>query len=396
MSKIVVLTTQYLGIPSANGICARNIVCELKKMGNEVCVVCFENNSDNKANKGIYPIRQCKSAETHSVIQKITRTMKVALGSTEPLINHQLVNEYLKSLKRINKKGKIDLIIAMYFPFETVEAMYQFKEEFKDVKTYIYELDSIADGVAKKSIVHYFYNKRYDQWLREVYSGISATIIMKTHEEYWRKEFFPLFPKKLLIADLPVLTPKSYSFNVSTKIRMIYSGVIDKRYRSPSYLLKVLESLSKKIEFEFDFYSKGNCEDELVSAANLINGVKHHGYVTPAELDLAIENACFLVNIGNAISRSVPSKLITYISYGKPIIHFALQKNDVCIDYLRRYKNALIIDQSNPVEISVEQMFAFLTSYTDKHIPFEILEKEFYMNDPKYSANLICRQLGES
>ena len=396
MSNFVLLSTYYLSIPSANGICARNIANQLRQMGHKVFVVCYDDHQsvNNDSGEFFYTIPKKPSEQAHSIVQKIARTAKVAIGSVEPILDETLTNNYYKAICAISSKYPIDGIIAMYFPFESVEAMIRFLNQGSSIKSFIVELDSVGDGVSNSKLLG-IYDRAYERWLRKVYSTVTATIIMKSHEEYWKKLFYNSFSNKLLLSDIPVLTPKEFTYVPSERVSMIYSGIIDKRYRSPEYLLDSLKKLSTVIPFSFDFYSKGDCEDDILKAKSSINGINQHGYVEPEVLEAALEKADFLVNIGNAMSRSVPSKLITYISYGKPIIHFASQNNDVCIDYLKRYPNALIIYQSNPLEMSVEQMIAFMRKNKGKSIPYEQLEKEFYMNDPKFSADLICRQLGQ-
>lgn len=394
MSNFVLLSTYYLNIPSANGICARNIVNQLRQRGHKVFVVCYGNHQSFNSNSDeyIYTIPTKSTGQPHNIVQKIARTAKVAMGSFEPIIDEELTNNYYNAISEINNKHSIDGIIAMYFPFESVEAMIRFLKQGNNIKSIMVELDSVGDGVSNSKLLG-IYDRVYERWLKKVYSIVTATIIMKSHEEYWKKLFYSTFANKLLISDIPVLTSRDYIYVPSEKINMIYSGIIDKRYRSPEYLLDILKKLSTVISFSFDFYSKGDCENDISDAKLSINGINQHGYVEPEILESALEKADFLVNIGNALSRSVPSKLITYISYGKPIIHFASQQNDVCIDYLRRYPNALIVDQSNPVEVSFDQLIAFIENNIGKHIPYEIIEQEYYMNDPQYSADLICKIL---
>lgn len=396
MSNIVVLSTLYLNIPSANGLCARNLVDAFRNKGHEVYVVCYEKETlqDEQRRDRIFTVQQPANDVTHSTLQKIIRTTKVLLGSTRPLLNEQLVEEYYQRLCEISRRTKIDAIIAMYFPFESVEAMNRFSKHNKEVKTFIYELDSQGDGVSKSQIYE-IYNKRYETWLKRMYKDVTAVIVMKSHEAYWKRTFEPTYSEKLLIADLPILRKKSIQeSHPHEETRLIYSGLIEKRYRSPSYLLSVLKELhSRGFKFYISFYSKGDCEDEIATVAREVTEISQHGFVTPDELDVAINETDVLISIGNSFSRSVPSKIISYLSYGKPIIHFSAQENDVCNEYLSKYDLALVVKQTMTVKQASDLVIDFLGKTKGETVSFNDVQRNFFLNDPDYCANLICKTL---
>jgi len=272
--------------------------------------------------------------------------------------------------------------------------MNRFSKHNKEVKTFIYELDSQGDGVSKSQIYE-IYNKRYETWLKRMYKDVTAVIVMKSHEAYWKRTFEPTYSEKLLIADLPILRKKTIKVSrPHEETRMIYSGLIEKRYRSPSYLLSVLKELhSREFKFHMSFYSKGDCEEEIAEVAREVNEISQHGFVTPDELDVAISETDVLISIGNSFSRSVPSKIISYLNYGKPIIHLSSQEDDVCCEYLGRYNLALVIKQSMTVEQASALVIEFLERTRNKTIIFEDVQRAFIMNDPDYCANLICKKM---
>ena len=395
MRRIVLLSNRYLNIPSANGICARNLVNTLRNKGHEVFVICYENKTliDEIDQEYIYTIPEPNQNIHHNTIEKVIRTIQVMSGSTKPIIDEELTDTYYKSLCTIDGRKKIDAIIAVYFPFESVEAMRRFAIDRKDVKTFIFELDSVGDGVSKKHWLYDIYNWAYEKWLNKVYSQINYIFIMQSHVDYWKARFGAHYSNKMVPSDIPVLvekhsTPKAQEKSIES-IKMIYSGLIEKRYRSPSYLLSVLEMLSRRIDYEFAFYSKGDCEDEIAKVKSKVQGIHQCGYVTPNELDRAISESDFLVSIGNSVSRSVPSKIISYLGYGKPIIHFSSQENDVCNEYLREYPLSLIINSEDSIEISVQRITDFISLHLRDTVDFSLIQKIYYENTPEYSCDLI-------
>ncbi len=392
MSNIVVLSTLFLNIPSANGLCARNLVDAFRKKGHEVYVVCYEKETlhDEQRKDQILTVQQPANVVTHSVLQKAIRTSKVLLGSTKPLINEILVESYYQKLCEIAQRTRIDAIVAMYFPFESVEAMNRFSKNNKGVKTFIYEVDSQGDGVSKSQIYEIF-NRRYESWLKWMYRDATAIIIMKSHEAYWKNTFGADYSEKLLIADLPILQNKVQKTSLfHDRIGMIYSGVIEKRYRSPAYLLSVLKELHNRgFDFFTSFYSKGDCEEEISDVAREVPEIRQHGFVTPDELDAAISEADVLISIGNSFSRSVPSKIISYLSYGKPIIHFSSQENDVCNEYLEKYPLALSINEKTTAVEAADIIMQFTNKSRPIVVSYEQVASMFTENTPDYSTELI-------
>jgi len=395
MSNIVLITSNYLDKPFANGICAINIVNELLQMGHEVDVICYnnDNDKDSTTNNRIHTVDKTRITSRYVklvFLKKVIRAVKFTLGLDVLSLDKRLVNNYIKKLYDLNRYKKIDLLIAMYFPLESIEALYEFKLRNRHIKGVVYELDSVADGVAQSHFQKQI-NRRYERRLLKIYELLDSIIVMKSHKNYWLKVFGKLFDSKLFIADIPVLNKKNSSVTSNnTPISMIYSGILANKYRSPLYLLSVLYELEKRLDFKFIFFSKGDCEYEIEKATQTIKGVAQKGFVAIEELEQEILKTDFLVSIGNSVSRSVPSKIITYISYGKPIIHFSSQIDDVCNEYFSKYPLALVIDQSSSIETSSTRILNFINKTRGKTIDFITIQKLFAMNTPKYSALLIC------
>lgn len=398
MSNIVILTSIYLDTPSANGICAKNIVSQLKSIGHSVDVICYENSTfpDNR----FFDIHTVKKSSVisngffSSIFRKFKLGSKIILGDATTIMDENLVNLYYRKLEEVDQNKPIDIVIAFFFPIESLEAMYLFKLKHDSVDTISFELDSIGDGIVqsrKVQIVNYVYSR----WLKKIYERIDSIIVMKSHAEYWKREYAP-FVEKMHIADIPVLVPHPYSLKSDGRCTMIYAGLIEKRYRNPSYLLKVLLELKQRLDFDFYFFSKGDCENEITKAATQHTGIRKMGFVKPEVLQTFLAHADFLISIGNSVSNSLPSKLIAYMASGKPIIHFSSQKKDICREYLSQYPLGLIIDQSLPGSQACSLMYDFIMKNRGKNLEFDDIKQKFYLNTPEYSAKLIDKTLNNN
>ena len=264
------------------------------------------------------------------------------------------------------------------------------KELFPDIVTVIYELDSVGDGVFSSSIRNIVATKNYERWLTGVYNYADAVIIMKSHERYWMKTWGKKFSKKLLIADIPVLRERNFSkTQISNSVIMLYGGMLGKKYRSPQYLLLLLEKLATKKNIYMDFYSKGDCEDLINDFSKKNKFVRQHGYVGPKELNYAVCNADVLVSLGNKVSNSIPSKLISYFSYGKPVVHLSSKSDDICREYVNQYPLGLVLDECDSVEDNADKFYDFIEKTKNITESFANVSKSLLMNTPTFSVNLI-------
>lgn len=390
MSKIVVLTTTYLNRPYANGVCARYIVRALRSLGHTVNVVCFADDSipDDEIGQ-VYCVpkpRKSVGWQKMGLLRKVDRMIKAIIS---PRMNNALVDCYVAATKECLRANHSDVVISMFFPIEGPEALKRIKRTEPGIITIVYELDSIGDGISN-SIMQSLQNRSYERWLKKVYRQIDRIIIMKSHKSYWEKTFGKNFQKKLLVADLPVLVQhNAVHADTNESIKMVYSGRIDSTYRSPKYLLSVLSELNKRLDYDFRFYSEGDCETEISLAAQQNCKIHQCGYICQNELELALARADFLVNLGNKTSHNVPSKLVLYLSYGKPIIHFSSQKEDICRHYLEEYPLSLIIDESMDKGEAARKVRDFVLSTKGKRVPFASVESIYRENCPSYSAELI-------
>ncbi len=387
MSKILIITSQYIGVASASGICAGNIYCELKKRGHDVFVLCYENGSIEES---IYTIPNPQLKIKKDIFSKLYRRIRSVFT---PNLNKRLIESYKQVALNICRKEKFDTVISVSFPLETMPAVRIVKENFPDTKTIIYELDSVGDGICNDSVSQRATIKAHERWQRAYYRYADRIIVMQSHEEYWKKTFGKKFGDKLLLSDIPVLVKKTLpgiSKDTMAPVSFLYGGLIEQSYRSPDHLLSVYASYLNYAKASLDFYSKGDCERKIAETAKKTEGISQHGYVPQEILDEAIAKADVLVSIGNRVSRSVPSKLITYLSYGKPVVHFSSQANDVCVSYLEKYPLGLVLREWDSAEENAKKLYEFVRQTRGKTVEFSEVEALLQMNTPAYSAEQIC------
>ena len=75
---------------------------------------------------------------------------------------------------------------------------------------------------------------------------------------------------------------------------------------------------------------------------------------------------------------------------GKPIIHFYVQDDDVCIPYYKEYPLVLMIKQDKDLlEENAKKIELFIENSKNKRVNFDEIEERFVMNMPEYTACMI-------
>jgi hypothetical protein len=139
---------------------------------------------------------------------------------------------------------------------------------------------------------------------------------------------------------------KSSLFADENKIRIVFIGTLNRTARSPEHVLHVFELLLKtriaqRLELHF-FGRVDYCQELFMPYQELINkSIFLHGPVSRKNAIQAMCSADILANIGNANPYQEPSKVVEYVSSGRPIINFVTIQNDSSALILGKYPAAL-------------------------------------------------------
>lgn len=392
MRRILILTSGYGGKTTANGLCAKSLVREMENQGKEVYVLSFDKDKQLEEKK-VFSIpldsKKKEKNKKNKVMLVVKLIKSIFLYSWTPSYDRKAVKVAYDTAMKLCQECKIDMIVSVFFPLESVVLGYKIRKAIPHVKYKIYELDSVSDGImsGNKYKKHVLFS--YKRFLSSVYNASDQVLILKCHKEHWSREHIKHIGKMQEV-DLPLLKNKIQvsPHNKTDVVRFIYSGALDYSYRSPKRLVEILKEGDKCFEWSLHFFSKG-CEDFLDTVSQKDNRIKCCGYVKQEILEKAIIESDVLLSIGNAVSNSLPSKIITYMTYGKPIIHFSMQENDICKEYLEKYPTTLVITVKDSKTDALSKIIRFLEQNSDKPMEFDKLCAQFPMNVPAYSVSVL-------
>ncbi len=384
MKKIIFLTEGYKATSLPNAICLKKIVDSLECLGNEVFIISSENKEYEAEKNALYFVSNQKK-----ISYNLNRIIRY------PVANKQKVKHYTLLAEQILENNEIDLIVSVVNPIETAEALRVIKKQNPNVKCCLYEIDPSSNRYKHATtFTQRFLKQRARSWERKAYSCFDTIIHMKSHKEYYSSSFFESFSPKTMYLDIPALSFSEKSIDNPIKESgnkcLIYAGAFYKDLRNPKGIIKALVQMSFYESIDTYMYINDNMFDDIVKMINNHSEIHVNHYISEEELNKKITDSIALLSVGNKDSDFLPSKIFTYMSTGKAIIHFSFDDYDVAVDYLKRYPKSIILDCNN--DDNGKAIVDFLNSpIVDVNVEKEFLRTEFYENTPEYTAKEFVR-----
>lgn len=319
------------------------------------------------------------------------RLLKIVKRLIEPEIDYELVKQFEKNIESIIVLEKIDVLVAVFFPLETVVAVSNIKNRHPDIKTIIYEVDSSTDIAYYLSRLDKYYIRAYKCFMKRIYRYYDYVLVMNSHYEHVKKIYGAVLKNKLKRIDSPVLCgEKIQLINKENKntIDFFYTGTFVEDTYSPEPFIEFFKINEDKLNWRLHFYSKG-CERILNNAMKNDSRIMVHGYVSTEELDKAIKNADVFLSIDSKFKpNSIPSKAFRFFDSNMPIIHFSHEKNIFVEEYMEKYPRGFVV-----YNYSIQEQNSLVLEFIDKVLKGQLPEIDaksvFKMNTPEYSADLI-------
>ncbi len=192
-------------------------------------------------------------------------------------------------------------------------------------------------------------------------------------------QMFPEFKDKIVVIP-PLLSMNRRGkvatpfFHQGSKIRLLYVGTLYRAIRSPKFLLTLFEQLLEIMpheEIELHFIGGNDeCVEHFQPYARLLDkNIFLHGLLGRNRVTQAMEEADVLVNIGNHNRYQLPSKVVEYVSQGKPILNLTTIEDDSSRDFFAGYPAMLNLHDHGkaPSEQAVKGLKEFINK-----LPFNI------------------------
>ena len=178
------------------------------------------------------------------------------------------------------------------------------------------------------------------------------------------------------------------------KVNLLFCGTVTKTLqRSPAYYLKLAEQLDERFRLFFVGWGCDTLVEEFSfhSKAEIVT-------LSPQPYSVALsmmQHADILINIGNHVRVHLPSKVLEYMSFCKPIVNFYKFEDCPSLDYTKRYPLCLDLSEMEPLSSETVSVFRdFCLANRGKAVDFKYVADEFAEFRPDYIASIISATIG--
>jgi hypothetical protein len=294
-----------------------------------------------------------------------------------------LISVY-KNRNKINYE--YDSIISVSLPFSSHVAAFIINKNKK--KKWILDIGDPFSLKTKALENNIYIYKKLNIYIEKKFYKLASQIVF-THLEVAKQhvEKFKIDENKILIGN-PIssfnenifLQSKNYDYS-SLPIIIGYFGILTKGVRSPDETIKFFKNSDILINWFTNQDSKNMLTQNNFDLSN-------HKFFEIIDRDEALNKMSSsmhcLLSIGNLNSLQLPSKVIEYISTGKPVIHFAEIKNDPVIKLADHFQNLIVVNKDSTISQTLEQLkniFENINSF----------EKNYFLEN--YTAKAITKNL---
>jgi hypothetical protein len=367
--KILLVSHQFLPHQSPRTTRWKTLVDKLIEMGNEVTILTGSSPNQTVENYNILYFGNKQMSKTVNSIRKDANN--IDNPSLKKIIYNLLKKVYRFLFKNFawpdyamfwiftvyKNKTKIskdfDYVISVSLPFTSHVCASMIVKELEtkwvmDIgDPFSLKVQSPENNRILYSLLNTFVEKKYYN---------KADLIFFTHQEVldFHQKKFKVENSKLKIGH-PIFEILNGNISLSKEFNYInigYFGIFTDKIREPSnYVNNIASKLGD--EFSHHWFINEESRKYFTSLQNLDNHFFEQLVPREEAIKKMINNFHILLSIGNTNKYQLPSKVIEYISLGKPVIHFAEISSDPMYRFEKLFTNLKVINkETQPGDIS--------------------------------------------
>ena len=326
----------------------------------------------------------------------ILRFKQVLTAPIYPFYDPIICLRFAHAALRLQKKESFDFIVAEYNGNPSLYAGYRVKKSFPETPFLPILWDPLTGKTPARYLPRSFAQRRLRLQEKLLLSRADAIACMRSSRAYHQanstgKSYYP----KMRFLDIPGIEPPRPSSVPAPLLRkdainVVFAGVLSLPDRDPTPILRILNRTALVERLHVLFLCTGSGRDKVETMRSEFRGeLTIHGYLSGEELNAVYQGADLLLNLGGPNPSMVPSKIFTYLSYGKPILSTYYIDGESSQSYLDCYENALCVDlRADPAE-NARAVEAFLRARLGTVVPFETVSKQFPENTAGAFTDLI-------
>lgn len=393
MKKILIFSPNGYPEENANTKCILNIIEGLKKSNYTIDYFCININGKNKSNEVIEGVTYYRF-KSFGFSLKYYIDIIASKKKLVPLLRKLILylpkildifffegyvslipsKKIIKTYKKIAQKNNYSVLLSFSLPFTSHVIASKLHSLKLSSKWIAYELDPFAYNYTlhKKKI--------RNRMKKELLAYKDTDIILSTYgiiNENSKNGFRKEYLDKNYSVFLPNLAFETNScMKNSFKYDFIYTGQFY-GIRHPNYMLDFFLNLSSSYNFAFlgsIFPTDSNLKLQLLKEKNKVSIFP---WLPKTIVRDMIWDSSILINISNNLPNQIPSKLLDYMSTGKPILNFYYIDNDPSFLYLSKYPSVLNVKIGTPITKELITEFMNFYSVSKKQLNIALLEDRF-------------------
>ena len=409
--KFLFLSYDFYPVFGANSYILYNLTQELIHMGHEVHILTLkaqEGGEEEELWNHIFLHRIPYSFNLKQILKflfefKFLSAFKLAASILRDYFTRK---EYLKQywsyystlrLTELLENCRIDLLINVCYPFEScLPVLNYIRRNGKSVPWIIYMQDPFA--------TNNYYLRKYPQselihFQNHVFQIADKIIGTPSIRKELEQNNSELLLQKFKILNFPMIkkqqkTESEHNINFQRNyINCVYVGKFNQVTRNPGILFQIFCLLrNERIRLHILGEKREDWNHDLPETSD---NIFFYGYQSK-EISVNAElNANILINVGNTVSNQLPSKLLEYISTGKPIVN--LYKTEQCpsLEYMDQYPVCFQVSE-NRIDLSMLMRLRDFCIYNRNiQIPYYYIRSQFYDCTTEYVCNEFIKQCRE-
>ena len=395
--KILFLTDEFHPNFGANSLLVRTLAGEFIKNEHQVFVMPFSYGNDVSALEiwqGIQIVRTIPNDDKMSLVNNLKKghfltAFKIAWKYAQQRCVKKekiLCKDRISArsvLEAFIKENEIDAVISICCSIElSFPLLYLRKKKQLPCKWIFYMLDPFESHSYYRGIDREKRLRKIQHDIMKHCDSIVMTGLIYHDTTAWETEEILTkisvveFPK----IERPIVQPCDDDILLDKeKINVICTGSKNEAVRNSAYTLRMCEQLQDaNVVFHFIGYGWSTMDKEIRGNCVFYKPRSHQ-----AIRNLQMQ-ADFLLNIGNVVVNQLPSKVLEYISTGKPIINVVKSKDCPTIELLESADSMTVFESEN-LETAIVKMKGFIFAQ-HKENAFSEIEKQYKIYTPKYVA----------
>ncbi|MHB8131224.1 MAG: glycosyltransferase [Mobilitalea sp.] len=178
-------------------------------------------------------------------------------------------------------------------------------------------------------------------------------------------------------------------------INCVYVGKFNEETRNPQVLFQIFEQLKYdniRLHIIGENKEKWNTYLSEEDSNIYFYGPKSKEISYNAELDSNI-----LINLGNSVNNQLPSKLLEYISIGKPIVNLYKRGDCPTLEHMEKYPIGLnLMESRSEQEENIWKLLYFCKRYKNININYTYIRNKYFDCTVEYVSNEflnVCNEL---